>query len=344
MAGQAAHQRITVLGASGLLGTAIARELASRPVRLRLIGRRATVVPARPVAEVEVRTADLTAADAVADAVADADAVVHLAAHMSGAATWRVASDDPVAERVNVGLVHDLIDAMRARPRAGGAVPPVVVFAGSMSQVGRCAAPRIHGGCPDKPLTAYDRQKLAAERAIEAATAEGVVRGTTLRLATLYSGGTDATALDRGVVATMSRRAFTGQPLTMWHDGTVKRDLLCVDDAARAFVAALDRPRSLTGRHWLVGTGIATTIADLFRSVAEAVAPHTGQPPVPVVSVPPAAHLMPTDLLDFVLDPSAFERAANWSPRVRLRDGLAGLAAAMAGESTVDAEAEACVS
>jgi dTDP-4-keto-6-deoxyhexose 4-ketoreductase len=119
----------------------------------------------------------------------------------------------------------------------------------------------------------------------------------------------------------------------MWHDGSVTRDLLCVDDAARAFVAALDGADSVSGRHWLVGTGQATSIAELFTTIAKTVSARTGRPPVPVVSVPPAEQSMPTDLLDFVLDPSAFQQATGWSPRVPLVDGLDGIAAAVARES-----------
>jgi dTDP-4-keto-6-deoxyhexose 4-ketoreductase len=320
---------ITVLGSSGLVGTAITRELATRPVRLRLVGRRETTMPADVRADIDMRRIDLAEPGAVAEAIDGSDSVIHLVAHISGASTWRVSSNDPVAERINVGLVHDLIDAVRA---ARPARPPLVLLAGSMSQAGRSSTPRIDGSEPDRPLTTYDRQKLDAERAVLAATGAGLVRGTTLRLATLYTQGTDAPALDRGVVSAMMRRALAGQPLTMWHDGTVTRDLVCVDDVARAFLAALDQPDRTVGRSWLVGTGRAVSIADLFELIARTVAAHTGGEPVPVTCVPPADHSMPTDLLDFVLDPSAFQAATGWAPRVALPEGLRHLAAAMIGD------------
>lgn len=328
--GEQARPLITVLGSSGLLGTAITRELAARPVRLRLAGRRPTTVPAGARADIDVRTTDLTADGAVADAVEGADAVIHLVAHIAGASTWRVSSDDPVAERVNLGLVHDLVAAVEDQRPAN---PPVVLLAGSMSQAGRSISGRIDGTEPDQPLTTYDRQKLDAEHAIRDAVEAGLLRGASLRLATLYTQGSDSPALDRGVVSAMMRRAFAGEPLTMWHDGTVKRDLVCVDDVARAFLAALDQPDAVDGRPWLVGTGLATSIADLFGGVAKVVAAQTGRDPVPVVSVKPADHSMPTDLLDFVLDPSGFQNATGWAPRVSLEQGLENLAAAMARDA-----------
>jgi len=330
---QASKPVVTVLGASGLLGRAITRELASRPIRLRLASRRTPVLPPDAEASIELREVDLTASGAVADVVAGSDAVIHLVAHrISGAASWRASSVDPLGERVNLGLVHDVIDVLR-RDRAKR--PPVLLLAGSMSQTGRSALPRIDGSEPDRPLTVYDEQKLAGEKAILAATEAGVLRGSSLRLATLFSQGTDFTGDDRGVVAAMMRRAFAGEPLTMWNNGSAKRDLLCVDDAARAFVHALDEAGTVAGRPWLVGTGQATSVAELFTMIAKVVSTHTGEPPVPVVPAVSEEGPMATDDMDFVLDPSAFQEAAGWSARVPLLEGLDKLAATVSRESAL---------
>ncbi|WP_205614542.1 NAD-dependent epimerase/dehydratase family protein [Streptomyces salinarius] len=326
MPNQGTERLITVLGASGLLGTAVSRELAGRPGRLRLVGRRPVTVPKRPTATVEERTVDLTEPGAVADAVAGSDVVIHLVAHSAGPGTWRVADGDTLAERVNLGLVHDVLDAVRA----GATAPaPALLFAGSVSQAAGLDPARTDV----EPPTAYDRHKLAAERAIAAATAQGLVRGSTLRLSTLYTTGTDEPALDRGVVATMTRRAFAGQPLTMWHGGTARRDLLSVDDAAHAFGVALDTLDTVGGAYWEIGTGRRTTVARLFTMIAETVARHTGRPAVPVEDTTPAEYAMPTDRLDFVATSTAFRDATGWQPRVALADGLDALAAAVAQRS-----------
>ncbi|MEW1657061.1 MULTISPECIES: NAD-dependent epimerase/dehydratase [unclassified Streptomyces] len=328
MPGQGTGPLITVLGASGLLGTAVSRELAGRPVRLRLVGRRPVALPPGPTARIEERRVDLTEPGAVADAIKDADVIVHLVAHISGSGTWRVADGDTLAERVNLGLVHDVLDAVRAhRP----ARPPALLFSGSLSQSAQVPADLAAAGVrPEELLTAYDRHKLAAERAIAEATAEGLVRGSTLRLSTLYSLGTDPADLDRGVVASMTRRAVEGQPLTVWHGGTAKRDLLGIDDAARAFTAALDALDAVAGRAWEIGTGEQTSVAELFAAIARAVSRQTGRPPVPVVESAPAAYAMPTDRIDFVLRSAAFRDVTGWTPRVPLHAGLDRIAAAVA--------------
>ncbi|MGQ0838805.1 NAD-dependent epimerase/dehydratase family protein [Actinokineospora sp.] len=328
MAGPQSPRQVTVLGSSGLLGTAVARQLASQRIRLRLVGRRPTAVPPSALADVEVRTVDLTTPGAVADAVAGSAAVVHLISHNAGPGTWRVSTSDTMAERVNLGLVRDVVDAIRAqRPER----PPVVLFAGSISQ---SAAHAGNDTDAEEALTVYDRHKLGAERVLTEATAEGLVRASSLRLATLYSRGTDDPELDRGVVAAMTRRAFADQELTMWGDGSAKRDLLCVDDAARAFAAALDHVDVVAGRHWAVGSGLQTSVRDLFTMIAKVVATQTGRAPVPVTSTVPADYAVPTDLLDFGVDPAQFQQATDWCARVPLLDGLENLAAVVARGAT----------
>lgn len=308
---------ITVLGASGFLGSAVAAMLARTPVRLRLVSRRAGSVPPG-VAEVETRAADLTDPGNLRDALTGADAVVHLICHRTDSHAWRT-GNDPMSERVNVGMVHDLINAVRGR--AGGP-PPVCLFIGSTSQVGLTSADCIDGTEPDRPASVYDRHKLLAEQALLSATAEGVLRAVSVRLPTVFGDCPVPTAVDRGVVTAMARRALAGEPLTVWRDGEIARDMLYVTDAARALVTALDHAGALAGRSWVVGTGQPTRLRDLFTSVAEIAAALTGGPPVPVVTVDPPAHATPPDFHSYTVDASAFRAVTGWTPDVPLRKGL----------------------
>jgi nucleoside-diphosphate-sugar epimerase len=311
---------VTVLGASGFLGSAVTRELAGHPIRLRAVARRAAVVPAvvpdDAVADLDVREADLVTAD-LADLVAGADTVIHLVTHNDGG-SWRVAEGDRRAERVNVGVVRDLVAALRTNRRSGP--PPAVVFAGSTST--------------NDPATPYDRQKLAAERALEAATAEGVLRATTLRLSTVFGHAPGTAVVDRGFVVTMSRRALAGEPLTMWGDGSMGRDLVHVTDVVHAFLAAIDHPDALSGRHWPIGSGRSIPIRDLLTMIADTVSVHTGRTPVPVLSVPPPEHATAADLRTVDADPSVFETVTGWRPTVPLGEALRHTVAALADSQT----------
>ncbi|MEV7425274.1 NAD-dependent epimerase/dehydratase family protein [Streptomyces sp. NPDC091212] len=315
---------ITVLGASGFVGSAVIRALARRPIRLRAVARR----PSEPVpgpAGTTVVTADLTDRAALTEAVAGSDAVVHLLLADGG---WRAAESEPGAERVNVGVMRDLLDVLR--PGTDGAAPPLLVYGGAASQVGTPPREPLDGSEPDHPETAYDRQKLTAEHLLKKATAEGRVRGISLRLPTVFGESAAPGAADRGVVSAMARRALAGETLTMWHDGTVRRDLVHVDDVAAAFTAALDHPDPLVGGHWLIGAGRGDALGDVFRLVARTVSDHTGRLPVPVVCVSPPSHAPVTDFRSVTIDSSPFRAATGWRPRTSLPEGVRRTVAALA--------------
>ncbi|MBB5119038.1 NAD-dependent epimerase/dehydratase family protein [Streptomyces eurocidicus] len=313
---------VVVLGASGFVGSAVVAELARLPVRLRAVSRGPVAVPATAEAAVEVRRADLALPGAVADAVEGADAVVHLAAHIGGAQSWRAA--DERAERVNVGLARDLVEACRGHP----GTPPAVIFAGTI-QTGSAAAPGPGS---------YAAQKTAAEEILRAGTADGAVRGVVLRLATVYGRSPLSGSTGRGVLSAMAARALGGEPLTMWHDGSVERDFLHVRDAAAAFAAALRHVPRLQGRPWLVGSGRPERLGDVFTALAGTVAARTGKPAVPVLSVPPPAYAEAGDFHTPESDPAAFRAVTGWRAGVPLREGLDDMVAAMAGAAGAKGE------
>ncbi|WP_030544287.1 NAD(P)-dependent oxidoreductase [Streptomyces albus] len=316
---------IAVLGASGFVGSAVTAALAHRPVRLRAVARRPSRVPAAGTARAEVRRADLTRGGEVAEAVSGADVVIHLVTHSGG---WRAAEKDPASRAVNVGVMENLCEVLRGERREGPA--PLVLYAGAASQVGLPPGGPLDGSEPDHPETAYDRHKLAAERLLMEATADGVLRGASLRLPTVFGHVAAPHAADRGVVAFMIRRALAGEPLTLWHDGTVKRDLVHVDDVAGAFVAALDRPGALTGGHWLLGAGRGDPLGEVCRTVSELVAARLGKPPVPVVRATPPDDAPATDFRSVTIDSSSFRSVTGWRPRIPLRVALERTVAALA--------------
>ncbi|MFJ7075539.1 NAD-dependent epimerase/dehydratase family protein [Streptomyces sp. NPDC098781] len=325
----AAAPLVTVLGASGFIGAAVTAALVAEGTRVRAVSRRPAPLPAHHADLVETRTADLTGAGSLAGAVDGSDAVVNLCLCDGG---WRAAKS-AVGERVNVGVMRDLLTWAAHQPRGAGG-PPVVVQAGAVSQIGvPPEGRRIDGTEPDEPVGVYARQKLVAEQALKAATRDGVVRGVALRLSTVF-GDSHPRVADRGVVATMIRRALAGESLTMWHDGTVARDLVYVHDVAAAVTAALRHADALGGRHWLVGAGESLPLREVFTAVAGTVARYTGKPAVPVVGVDAPADAPLTDFRDNLLDVSAFRAATGWRPRVPFHQALENTVAALAGQES----------
>lgn len=312
---------ITVLGASGFIGSAVTRALAQQPIRLRALARRPFTSPPGQ-AETTVVAADLTDRAALADAVAGSDAVVYLLLADGG---WRAAETEE-AERVNVGVMRDLIDVIGSNH----GTPPLVVYGGAVSQVGVPPREPLDGSEPDHPTTPYDRQKLMAEQILKKATANGQVRGISLRLPTVFGETTTPGANhDRGVVSAMARRALDGRALTIWGDGTVRRDLVHVEDIAAAFTAALANPEPLVGGHWLLGAGRGDQLGEVFRLVAREMSEHTGQSPVDVTCVEPPSHAPETEFLSITIDSTPFRAITGWRPEISLSEGVRRTVAAL---------------
>ncbi|MGH8921025.1 MAG: NAD-dependent epimerase/dehydratase family protein, partial [Acidimicrobiales bacterium] len=209
---------VVVLGGTGYLGSALAALLGSHGIRTRVVGRRFRTSADQWTESVR---ADVTDKDALAKAVAGCGVVVHLVAHLTAGRAWRLSADDAEGARINVRPVVNLADLLVNRANAA---PATLVTAGTTAVAGCAARLRLDGTEPDRPVTAYDEQKLAVERAVKAAAGTGRVHAVPLRLPTVYGIGAASRSAGSGVVTVMARRAAEGLPLTMWHDGSVRRD------------------------------------------------------------------------------------------------------------------------
>lgn len=304
---------ITVLGAGGFIGSAVVAALSARDIDLRLVARRPLEPPVGAVATVTTHVVDVTEPEALSPVLLGSDVVVHLVKHSGD---WRLADTDPATEAVNVDVMRTVVDTFAGRDET-----PLVVWTGTVGQVGVTPSHPMDGSEPDDPRDGYDQQKLAAERILLDGHAAGAVRGVSLRLATIFGQRRGGPA-DAGVVVSMARRAMAGEPLTMWGDGSVRRDLLYVDDLVGAILAAIDNPDGLVGRHWVLGSGEEWSLREIFTAVANAVSVHTGRTAVPVTAVAPPPNTSAGDARDVLIDPGPFRRASGWAPRVPPGEGI----------------------
>jgi nucleoside-diphosphate-sugar epimerase len=121
---------------------------------------------------------------------------------------------------------------------------------------------------------------------------------------------------ESSVVAVFVERALAGEPCVVHGDGSQARDLLYVDDAVDALVKALHHADGATVE---IGTGTATSIADLHAAVASAV----GVPMAVVTGEP-----RPGEPGEVVIDRRRAATLLGWEPWTPLDEGLAATIAA----------------
>ena len=293
--------RAIVTGGAGFVGSHLVDALVARDAEVHVVdslvtGSRENLPSAAELHELDIRDEAL---EQLAARLRP-EIVFHLAAQADvGTSVERPAFDADVNV---VGTVRVLEAA-----RAGGAR---VVFSSSGGAVyGECERPAQEDDEP-LPLSPYAASKLAGEQYL--ATWNRLHGGAhvTLRFANVY-GPRQRPTLEGGVIAIFLDRLRDGHATEIFGDGSQTRDFVFVGDVVEALLAAAS---ARTTGVCNVGTGIATSVADLHRLCAETAA---------VEQQPAFAPKRPGELQHSVLDPSRAERELGWRAGTTLAAGLA---------------------
>jgi CDP-paratose 2-epimerase len=143
---------------------------------------------------------------------------------------------------------------------------------------------------------------------------------------------------DQGWVAHFLIRALEGEPITLYGDGRQVRDILDVDDAVDAYLAAWQRIDEVKGRAFNLGGGPDNAVS--LRQLLDHIGDLTGRPPQVGYSEWRAG-----DQRYFVADARAARAALGLAEPLGWRDGVARLAGWLredrAGTAAPGAEARA---
>ena len=95
------------------------------------------------------------------------------------------------------------------------------------------------------------------------------MEGVALRLWNAYGPGQALSNPYTGVLAIFASRLLNGQSPVIFEDGRQRRDFVHVEDVARAFLLALERPEA-AGGVFNIGSGEERTVAEVATLLAEA--------------------------------------------------------------------------
>jgi UDP-glucose 4-epimerase len=292
--------RALVTGGAGFIGSHVVEALLARGDEVHVIddlskGKR-ELVPAAATLHVHDIREPL---DAIVRE-SGPEGIVHLAAQ----ADVRVSVTDPTLDAsVNVLGTINVLEAARA---AGA---PVVFASTGGAIYGECTRPAVEED-PCRPLAQYGASKLAGEGYLGTYARLYDVAHVALRLGNVYGPRQDPHG-EAGVVAIFLGRLRDGEPCTIFGDGSQARDYVYVGDVVRAVLATLDGDVSGVLN---VGTGIATTVLDVFEACRSA----AGSDAAPV-----HAAERPGELARSVLDGELAARTIGFRPEVALGDGVA---------------------
>ena len=181
------------------------------------------------------------------------------------------------------------------------------VVSGRRSHLPRSATwDAINERWPDKPTSPYDIHKQASENHIQLS----LVKYTIFRFPSVFGPRQNHTEGWNPVIIEFFLKALQGKRPTIYGDGSVTRDFTYVSDIVDALML------SMTGgnRETLVlGTGVETSILDLWHKIAELTASEVE----PLFEAEKLG-----DIKWMRYDASKAERILGWKPKTPLETGL----------------------
>lgn len=243
----------------------------------------------------------VTERSAVAPLVEGACAIVHLA----GLAGVRPSFADPARyARVNVEGTATVLELARERGIDR------VLFASSSSVYGNATPLPAR---EESPAVEPESPYAATKRAAELVASSLCRRTTTMRCAALRFFTVYGPRQRPEMAITLFTRAvLAGRPVTVFGDGSMRRDFTHVDDIVRGVLAALDGVRP-GFRPYNLGSGAPVDLRALVDGIARA----CGARPV-VVHGP----LQLGDVDATFADIGRAREDLGWQPRIALPDGL----------------------
>jgi UDP-glucose 4-epimerase len=230
--------------------------------------------------------------------------------HLAAQADVRVSVARPVFDaEVNIIGSLNVIEGAR---QAGAAK---VVFASSGGTIYGDPAPEdlpVDETHPQRPISPYGVAKKVVGDYLYAYRELHDLEFTALALANVYGPRQDPHG-EAGVVAIFAGRLVDGEACTIFGAGDQTRDFVYVDDVVDAFVRAGDRGTGLLAN---IGTGVETSVNDLYASMARAAGSDA-----PAVYAP----ARPGELARSSLDPGKARLYLGWEPWTHLDTGSAAV-------------------
>jgi len=231
------------------------------------------------------------------------EVVFHQAAQMS----VKASTEDPVHDaQVNVlGLLNVLQSAVAAGTRK-------VVFASSGATFGNPVYLPIDEQHPQNPGSPYGITKMVAEHYLKYFAEDHGLNFTALRYGNVYGPRQDSQGYgEAGVIAIFLRKLTSGETPVIYWDGEQVRDYVHVADVARAnLLAATAGDRQC----YCIGTGIGTSVNELYRRLSETLG---------VIVEPRRGPRRPGDLRTAIFSSSKARTELGWDAQVALKEGLA---------------------
>lgn len=256
--------------------------------------------------QVEIMINDVRNFEAVCASVMRQDIIFHCAAYTSHPNSMR----EPLVDiEVNSkGTINILEAARRFNPEAR------IVYVGTSTQVGRMLTSPINETHAEFPLDIYSANKGVAEKYTLIYNSAYGLQTTVVRLVNVFGPRSNLNTGDTGFINYFIGLGLQRKNITVYGKGEQLRNVLYVDDAVSALLAAATQPASV-GQIFLASNNESLAVSTIAKTIERVVGGK-----VVYVDWPKARGAI--EVGDAVVTNKKIRDVLGWEPRYTLAEGL----------------------
>ena len=293
-------EAILVVGGNGFIGARLVQAFAAKGKSVLAVVRDVSAVPARP----GVRLVPEPGTPAgFAALLSECQAVIHAASRSTPGAS----AGKALAEvHGNLVPLANLLEALQLNPL------PLLYLSSAGAVYDNESGCRANETAACRPRSYHGAAKLAAEYFIRAWADQFGGTATLLRPSNVYGPGQSART-GFAIIPTAMERIIRGEPLTIWGDGSTRRDYLYIDDLVGLCMRVVESAAPAGVRTINAASGRSVTLAELLSLIESVAGRRLARQFEPARAV---------DAPDISIDPSLALRELGWQASTPLEAGI----------------------
>ena len=306
-------KKVLVTGGLGFIGSTLVIELVHLGAKVTVVdvlfpghgGNEFNVAPVTN--DIEIIKEDIRNIDVMAKAVENKDFIFHLAGQNDHVRSLK----DPFLDiDINIKGTAVLLEACRQHnPDAR------LVYTGTRGEYGKTTKLPVAEDAPQNPRGIYELSSLTALKLFQIYHEHHGLRTITLRLTNIYGPRSQMLHHRFGVANWFIRLALDGETISVFGDGSLKRDFLYVDDTVLALLSCAASDKAY-GQLFNVGHDKTATFLDLAKTIVHIAKSGSWQ------FTPFSPERKALEPGHFCSDIGKIKKLVGWQPKTNLRQGV----------------------